>query len=277
MSTWGDLEAGIRAKLSALAGAGGALLKTVGGSVGRERRAWLAEASRTTLPAAWVVAGERRMQVGKGGGRLTVSVVIATASWRAANEARVGATSGDVVGVYGLAGAVAAGLERASVAGRRLRLLEESLLASDETAAVWEQTYEARIVAELAVPTFGGVELTGNASEVEVEVSPARLAVQTFSFPGVDGVWREPLGRRERPITWSGRLRASDDAGLSTLEAAIEAELLGGGEKTLSDAWGRSYAGCVLTKFERSGGRERDEATGWAEQAFTIVFEQVGG
>ena len=44
---------------------------------------------------------------------------------------------------------------------------------------------------------------------------------------------------------------------------------------TIGDAWGRSYAECVLEAFERQGSRRRHPMTGAAVQAFELVFTQL--
>ncbi len=277
MTAWGTIESGVVQRLAALTLSGAPLLAVAKGATSRERRVVLAALGRERMPAAYVMATAREdgEKATRRAGSAAISVLLASRSERSDDEARNGGAG--VTGVYTLSEEVSKSLQDFIVGGDRILLLvDERPVGGDEGSVVWEQRYEVRRLAELTAPTFGGVVLTGADSEVHVEVGELRRAASAFSFPGIDGVFERYQGVRERPITWRGQLRAVNDAGLNAIEAAIEDELRGGGEKTMVDSWGRTHELCVMKHFQRRGQRLRDELSGEALQDFEIVFEQLG-
>ena len=277
VSVWETIEDAVVQTLAGLTCGGSALLSTVRGHTSRDRKLVIGAISRERFPAAYV------MTAGRGAGEKTfrrpgppaLSVLLAARSLRSDEEARTGAA--EVTGVFTLSERVASALQDLAVGqDRRLLLVEERPAGGEEGTIIWDQSYEVHRRSGQSGPTFGGVALAGSASEVHVELGPMRRATASFSFPGVDGVFERNLGLRGRPITWRGQLRAADDAGLNTIESAIEQEVCGGQEKTMVDPWQRSHELCVLKSFHRLGRRGRDALSGEALQDFELEFTQLG-
>lgn len=278
MTDWHSIENGVVSALVGLDVSGSPVLATVRARTHRDRRGLLAELSRERFPAAYVMVTGRASTTGaaREPGAPDVTLWLASRSARQEEDARRGAD--DVTGAFELAARAAIALQELAIEpDRRLSLDGEGLLAADGGLVVWEQRYSARRQAESAVPLFGDVALTGAASSVRVEVGPARRATSSFSFPGLDGVFQRDLGSRGRTIHWRGLLRAVDDAALNAIEAGIEKARREAREEMMTDAWGREYALCVLTSFQRRGPRRRDELTGAVVQDVEMEFVQLEG
>jgi hypothetical protein len=278
MSGWETIETTVVQTLAGLTLSGSPLLATAKGQSAADRKTLAAAIGRERLPAGYVVttgrdAGEK---VTRRSGAPTLSVLLATRSLRRDDDVRRGAS--DVTGVFTLSEEVASALQDLAVGTDRLLVLvDERPAGGDEGMALWEQRYEVRCQSETQAPTFGGTVLAGVDSEVHVELGTLSLATSLFSFPGIDGVFERHLGVRERPIRWTGQLRAASDSALNAVEADIEDEVYSGKSATMVDAWGRSHEACVVRSFERKGRRRRDELTGEALQDFEITFVQLGG
>ncbi len=278
MNSWISIETFVRGILAGLAQGEAALLATVKGHTGYERKAMLASLGRERLPAAYVLT------VGRDGGdkefrrpgRHLLNVWLAERSLR--NEQEAWSGSDDVTGLLTLAARIAEALEGAMVDGdRRLRLIDEQPVGGQVGLLVWEQRYGLSRQAEMVAPTYGGRRLAGAESEMHVEVGPLVRAGTYFAFPGVNGVFERNLGLRQRSIFWRGRLRARDDAALNAIEADIEDELADGQVRTMIDAWGRSHERCVIKSYKRVGPRGRDEIDGSAFQDGEVEFVQLLG
>ncbi len=158
---------------------------------------------------------------------------------------------------------------------RRLVALDEQASSADATGVVYEQRYAVDRVNTLSPPTFDGVALAGAESIVEVGIGATSVDVQSFAFPGIDGVFRNHLGTRMREINWAGQLRAADDTALNTIESVIEAAVARAGAFTMTDSFNRSFAECVCDRFVRRGPRRRHPVSGMALQGFELRFVQL--
>lgn len=275
-STWHDIEDAVVGTLSGLTVEGAALFRTVQARTARDRKAMASALSRERWPAACVAvtgrdAGDREY---RRAGASLVTVLYACRSERRDDEARRGGP--DVVGVLSVAQAAAGALQGLALpGGRRLLLIDEHAVGGEEGSALWEQRYEVRRESGSLVPRFGGMEVAGAASRVEVQVSELRRAASTFAFPGVDGVFERFAGTRERAIVWRGQLRAADDEALNTIEAGLEALVAEARADSVRDAWGRTFHACVARTYKRLGPRGSDDLTGQALQEFELEFVQL--
>lgn len=276
MSTWQTIEADVVQALQGLTWNESPLLATVVGRAATDRKGTVAAMLRERLPAAYVVVSGRGSSERATGrpGKPVLTVLLGARSYRSETETRTGGV--DSAGLFELVERCTLALHGRNIADtHRLALVEEKALAGESGAALWEQSYEARRIAETGAPTFGGVILAGEGSRMRVEVGELRAAVSSFSFPGIDGVFERRLGLRERAIWWRGELRAADDAELNAIETAIEDELREGTTKTMVDSWGRQHEACALKSFRRAGPRRRDELTGEVVQDGEIEFTQL--
>jgi hypothetical protein len=277
MSAWETIENAIVQAVQQLTLGSSSLLATVKGCTARDRKSLVTAVGRELLPAAYVLAVGRDAgdKATRRPGTPAFNVLLATRSLRDDDEARTG--SDDVTGMFDVSEKVAEALQDLLIdTNRRLLLVDERSIGPDEGTIVWEQRYVLRRQSEISAPTFGGVALAGSDSEAHVELGRLRRAVSSFSFPGIDGVFERNLGIRERPIKWSGQLRAANDSALNNIESNIEDEVRDGEAKTMVDSWGRSHQMCVLKSFLRCGRRQRDELTGESLQDFEIEFTQLG-
>jgi hypothetical protein len=277
VSAWETIENTIVQTLSALTLSGQPLLSTVKAVTSRDRKVLSETIQRERMPVAYVMAVGREDgdKASRRAGFPAFSVLLGSRSHRSDDDAR--GDGAGVAGVFTISEAVIAALQDLLISSdRRLLLVDERPFGGESGTMLWEQRYELRRQSELVAPTFGGVALAGAISFVQVELGSLHLAVSSFSFPGIDGVFQRHLGVRERPIVWRGQLRAANDSALNTIETAIEDELRGGVEKTMVDAWGRSHELCVMKAFHRRGVRRRDELSGQALQDFEIEFAQLG-
>ncbi|UCD28525.1 MAG: hypothetical protein JSV03_15825 [Planctomycetota bacterium] len=277
MSAWETIENAIVQAVQQLTLGSSSLLATVKGRTARDRKSLVTAVGRELLPAAYVLAVGRDAgdKATRRPGAPAFNVLLATRSLRDDDEARTG--SDDVTGMFDVSEKVAEALQDLLVdTNRRLLLVDERSIGPDEGTIVWEQRYVLRRQSEISAPTFGGVALAGSDSEAHVELGRLRRAVSAFSFPGIDGVFERNVGIRERPIKWSGQLRAANDSVLNNIESNIEDEVRDGEAKTMVDSWGRSHQMCVLKSFLRCGRRQRDELTGESLQDFEIEFTQLG-
>ena len=278
MSDWATIESEVVNVLAELAAGQEKLLATVAARTARDRKV-LVEAIRSErLPAAYAVitgrsSGDRDAALA---GRVQFSVLIATRSLRADDEARVDGQG--VVGAWTIARQVAGGLHDQVVADTwLLSLMDERPAGGESGTIVWEQRYEAIRTAAATAPTFDGVAFAGTSSKICVEVGELKRASELFAFPGVDGVFERFGGVRDRPIWWRGQLRAASDAALNAIEAGIEAQIRAGRAATMADAWGRSFAECVVRAYRRRGPRVRDELSGAVVQEAEIELAQLAG
>jgi len=239
----------------------------------RDRKVVAAAIGRERLPAAWVMLTGREENSGEAGG-VQLSVLLATRGLRDDGEVRIGGEG--VRGMWTVAQAVANALHDAAVNGWRLTLGGERPAGGEEGTILWEQRYLVARSASESAPTFGGVALAGASSRIAVEVGALHRASESFSFPGVDGLFERYLGVRERPIVWRGRLRAADDEALNAIEDAIESEIRAGRCATMADPAGRSFESCVVKSLKRRGSRTRDELTNEPVQDVEIEFAQLG-
>ncbi len=231
---------------------------------------------RERLPAAYVTitgrdAGDKDF---RRAGEPELTLTYADRSERSDDEARRGGA--DVVGVLAIAAVAASALGDLDLGNhRRLLLIDERAAGGEEGVALWEQRYEVpRKSADLA-PLFGGYELIGAASEVEVHVGELKRAASTFAFPGVDGVFERFMGTRERAIVWRGQLRASNNDDLNAIEEGLDDLVRGGTADTIRDPWNRTFRNCVARSFKRVGPRGRVNLTGQAIQEFELEFVQL--
>ncbi len=283
MGEWSAIESEVLTVLTQMEGASGPLLATARAVAAQDRKKLAAALVRERMPAAYVaVCGRQTSKQGSANGRgeaattgaPLLSILLGSRSDRSADDLRKGGTG--VVGVFELAEVAAGALQNRGICGpRRLQLLHETCLGSEDNVCLWEQQYVVPQVAVLPAPTFGGEFLAGAGSYVEVEIGAARRSSTAFAFPGIDGVFEQFLGMRERPIFWRGQLRGDGDAALDALEEAIEEELRKGTAQTMADEYGRSYASCVMQSFQRRGARRREEVTGKTIQDFEIEFQQL--
>jgi len=271
MSFWETIEETVVTALDDLSS-----LETVSGRSAQDRKALTATISRERMPAAYVMATGRQGsdKAHHRPGTPTIDIWLAARSHRNEDDARVGAD--DVTGVFDLAEQAAGALQDLTIGTDRcLLLIDERSISGEDGLCLWEQRYEVRRHSETTAPTFGGVALAGADSVVQVELGELRRATSSFSFPGIDGVFEHSLGVRERPIVWSGQLRAVGDSALNAMESAIEDEVRSGEAKTLVDAWGRTHASCTAKSFRRRGSRRRDALSGEALQDFELTFVQL--
>ena len=271
MSSWETIEQAVVTVLD-----GVSLLETVAGRSAQDRTLLTAAIVRERMPAAYVIATGREGsdQAYHRPGSPAIHVWLAARSHRNEDDARVGAV--DVTGVFDLAEQAAGALQDLMIgADLRLLLIDERSIHSADGLTIWEQRYEVRRQSETTAPTFGGVAVAGADGVVQVELGELRRATSSFSFPGIDGVFEHSLGVRERPIVWSGQLRASSDSALNAIESAIEDEVHSGEAKTLVDAWGRTHDSCAARTFRRRGPRQRDALSGEALQDFELTFVQL--
>jgi len=276
VSELGDLESAVVGLIAGITSGGGPAFRSVEGFSDADRRAGVAQVRRRVAPAALVIYGGRvRADVADsvvGLPRLTV--LIAAANLRGDDDPRIG--DGSALGSFDLLGLVMSALDGAVVVtDRRLSVLDEQVVAADETSVVYEQRYLVDRVTELSPPTFNGQVLAGADSLVHVIVGELAAETVAFAFPGIDGVYRHHLGTRGRPIRWRGQLRASDDNGLNTIETNIEAMVASPDSFEMVDSWSRTFADCVADRFVRTGPRRRHPVSGYALQPFEIHFTQL--
>lgn len=292
MSELGELESAVVGLLAGIDVGGEPLFRSVAGFAAADRRQAVARIGGLTAPAALVIyTGRERGEAGGGRGGVgggrgdaafgviggpRVTVLVRAENLRGGEDVRVG--DGSAAGAFDLLASVAAALDGAVVVtDRRLTVIDEQVVAADETHAVYEQRYAVERTPDLTAPTFNGVALAGAGSVVRVEVGDVESDAALFAFPGIDGVFRHRLGMRRRAIRWVGQLRAANDAALNTLESAIEAAVADPRGHVMADAWSRQFADCVLERFTREGPRRRHPRTGQAAQGFECVFGQLGG
>lgn len=276
MNRWADIESAVVDRLRAVTYGQRPLLATVAGHGWRDRRSAVTALQNERMPAAFVSVIERSSgdKDFRRAGPTRLSVLLAERSERAEAESRLGGV--DSVGVYVLSEQVADALQDfEAVVGLTLLLIDDQAAGGTEGMLVREQRYEVRRVGTGPAPTFGGAALVGTESQVAVRAGALQRAASSFSFPGIDGVFERHMGLRGRSIVWQGQLRAADDAAINALEAGIEAEMATGQARTMVDEFGRSYADCVLQRFERQGPRKYDELSGQALQDFSLTFSQL--
>jgi len=265
---FGDLEQAIVTAVGGIQSGGKAVLASAGGWAGSDRRKLLEHIARQRKPALLVsVHGQ------DSSGRVGVLLYLACEDWRWPATGRSGVASS-----HAILNLLTSTLHRSEVVrGVRLMLDQEEVIASDDRGVIWQQSYVANEIGVLLPPRFAGIVLCGEAGDVRVEIGPVACAASTFAFPGVPGAYRQVLGLRGRRITWSGTLRASNDAGLNAIEAAIEDAVAGGQVATMVDPCGREWDECAAVSFHRKGVRERDAVTGQVVQSFELHFEQLKG
>jgi hypothetical protein len=276
VTTFADLEQSVVDALTALEDGGDAIFATVAGFGDTDRKTLAAAIERARKPAAFVVVHERATASDdhRRAGRPRLSVYVATSSGRGQDEARTASAAGG--GLHATLWRVTEALQRSVIAAdRRLLLVREGGVGGDERGLVWEQVYEVVHEAGTQAPTFDGVGLCGADSDVAVELGELEPAEQRFAFPGIDGEFRRSLGTRGRPLTWTGTLRAADDAAMNALEDGIEAVVVQATPGVVVDAWGRTFADCIAVSFRRRGPRSRDAADGTVAQGFALGFTQL--
>ena len=276
MSELGDIAVAVTGLLSTMQSGGTDLFATVDVHQVADRKAAVAAISRQLKPAALVLYDGRSSRthgepVPSGP---TIAVLLAVENLRGGGTALTG--DGGQPGAFTVLEVVTTGLDGAVVQGDwHLAMHDERQVAGDERAVVFEQRYRVERLAEVSAPTFGGSAIAGSDSIVTVHVGSVRAESVEFGFPGIDGVYRHRAGTRGRTIRWQGQLVADDDAGLNEIEAELERLAVEQAPDTIGDAWGRSYAECVLEAFERQGPRRRHPVTGAAVQAFELLFTQL--
>lgn len=277
MSTaWHEIEDAVVIALGTLTDAGSALLATVRARTSRDRKVMLASLARERFPAAYVVLSGRDTgdKAYRRAGAVLLTVVYACHSERRDDEARRGGSG--AVGVLAIAHAATIALQDFALpGGRRLQLIDEHAVGGEEGSALWEQRYEVRRESGSLVPRFGGIDVAGAGSRVEVHVGELRRAASTFAFPGVDGVFERFAGTRDRLIVWRGQLQAVDDAALNAIEAGLEDLVRRSEVNSVRDSWSRTFHHCVARSYRRVGARGCDDLTGQAVQEFELEFVQL--
>ena len=276
MSELGDIAVAVTGLLTTMQSGGADVFATVDVHQVVDRKAAVAAVSRRLKPAALVLydgRSSRTRQEPVPAGP-TIATLLAVENLRGGGAALTG--DGSHTGAFTVLEAVTAGLDNAVVQGDwRLVMQDERQVAGDERSVVFEQRYRVERLAETSAPTFGGSVVAGSDSIVTVHVGSVQAESVEFGFPGIDGIYRHRAGTRGRTIRWQGQLVADDDDALNEIEAELERLAIGQAPDTIGDAWGRSYAECVLEAFERQGARRRHPVTGAAVQAFELVFTQL--
>lgn len=104
-------------------------------------------------------------------------------------------------------------------------------------------------------------------------ITPGEVALRAREqdAPLGDGAALLSQGKRTRPITQRGQLRADGPAALYALMDAIE-DMIDGQAYTLVDGGGRSWPGCVMTRFDPSAVTRRGPRV---SVDYTIHYMQV--
>ncbi len=275
MSELGDIEAAVVGLIGGIEVGGSALFASVRGASGTTARGVVEILRRERKPAAGVV------YEGRGAGdkygmpdEPVFSVYCVVESLRGGDEPRRGSAlvSGgfDALSelVKALAGAVI-------LTVRQLGYVDERLVAADERSVVYQQRYKVFSLPTTTAPTFDGVAICGTDSVVRVQVGELRQSVNRFSFPGVDAVFQQVLGLRNRPIVWSGQLRAATNSALNAIESNLESLVAKSVSASMSDGLGRSFGNCVPVQYRRWGLRGKHTTTGQALQSFDMEFSQL--
>lgn len=276
MSELGNLESAVLGLLAGIEVSGSPLLADVQGHSSVDRRDVMRAIRRLRSPAALTVFDGREKRGARSpiAGWPRLSVFLISTNLRGGDDPRLGDAS--AVGAFQTWQEVATTLDGAVVdTDRRLTLIDEQLIDADETTLVHAQRYVVDRIVSTTAPTFDAVAIAGAASIVEVEVGALEPATLSFSFPGIDGMYRRTLGTRGRVIHWRGLLRAADDDALSAIEYVIDQLVALGSAAEMVDAAGRTFADCVPDMFEREGARGRHPLTGEAVQAFSLRFTQL--
>jgi hypothetical protein len=203
-----------------------------------------------------------------------LSVYLMSSNLRGGDDPRLGDSAS--AGAFEVWQEVSIALDQSFVdTDRRLHLVDEQLIDADETTVVHVQRYFINRVLSTTAPTYDGAAIAGLTSRVEVEVGLLEPAALSFSFPGVDGLYRRTLGVRGRLVYWRGMLRAANDSALTAIEDEIERLVVVGSAADVVDGVGRTYSDCVPDVFERDGARGRHPLTGEAVQLFSLRFTQL--
>lgn len=276
MSDWSTIENDVVDALAGMTSEGSPVFATVRGVTPTSPRSLISALGRERMPAAYVSLTGRIGSDKSTGlpGAASMNVTLMTRSFRSESEPRQGLDGEG--GMWSVAERVGRLLHGRLVEGTwQSELQSERGLDGPSGAFAWEHSYRVYRPATTSHPTFGGVDLAGALSRVEVHLGPIDRAVSAFAFPGIDGVFERDLGDRGRTITWEGELRADGDAALNLTEAAIEAEIGAGLARTMTDGWSRHFMQCVAKRFVRDGNRRHDALTGEAVQPFTLTFTQL--
>ena len=278
MSTWLAIEDAMVAKLKQAKVNTATAFATVRSVTSRDRKALTAQIERELLPAAYVVVSGR--DVGekpfRRAGLAQITVLLAKRSDRNDAEARRGGVDG--LGIYAIAQAAAAALQGLEVDYRcRLLMLDERSIGGEDGTVFWEQRYEAQRHSARYDAKFAGSTMIGALSEVQVEIGALSRTGMTFGFPGVDGVFEQSAGTRERPIVWRGQLRALTDDALNQIERDLESCIRRAEVNVLMTPCLQRFEYCTPRRFTRKGLRRFDDATGLAVQDFELEFSQLIG
>lgn len=251
MSRLGDLEASIVSRLSTAIVGGETAFATVEGASGTHRPTLLAAMRRERVPVAYVsfvdeaLAPETRDTVR--GPRF--AVLVADRTLRVPSDPRQGdATSAGTLALLQAARSVLD--DYAPSEEIRLIPVHEKFILADERFAVYELLYRAWPVNEpiTASPTFDGVDIVGNLSEIRVEIGG-------FDVVEVPDTKPTEYTNGPRPIIWRGEIRATTHSQLWTIENNIETLIAARTTATISDAYGQDLDDCLIERYDRNGPR----------------------
>lgn len=276
MSDLGDIETAVVDLLASIQDEGANVFASTVAHAGVSRSDRLAVIRRLVKPAALVVLDGRAKSTGDFPTvqEPKLTVLLAGESLRGSQEARSG--SAEVHGGFDLLDLARTALDGVTIIdSRRIEPIDEQLIEADERLVVYEQRYLVRWMTGTQAPQFGGEEILGSDSVVQVLIGSPEPEYVEFSFPGIDGVFRHCTGLRRRAIIWRGQLRGDNDGDVMNLELAIEAEIGSGQAKSMRDPWNRMYAECTMDAFDRKGFRRRHPVTGQVLQDFEIHFTQL--
>ena len=88
---------------------------------------------------------------------------------------------------------------------------------------------------------------------MHVEVGDFRIVTIVTETPG--GGVMQSFEVASRPIVWRGELLTTSHAALTGIEDAIETRIADLEIDTIADGNGRTFAGCAIERYERSGAR----------------------
>lgn len=259
MSRLGDLENAIISRLAAATWQGGPLFQTVTGLSGGHRSSIRDLLRRQRLPAAFVAFTEEatspRTQELSRGARFVV--LVAAGALRAGSDPRHDDV--DAVGAFTLLEQTRTHLDDyVPVSGVRAVNQQQRFVEADDRLAIYELLYLLWPVSD-ALLRFNGEAIAGSSGRLVLEAGPIEHDEWSYTFPGLDGSYRQLIGVRPRNIFWRGQLRASSDQALNAIESDIEVILVDQNLGDVTDGTGRVFYNCTLEKFTPDGPRRSEQ------------------